>query len=118
MNGGHNSTNIVLAGTGVHQDTPEGRQMWDESGERFLGEGAAVREPDAKYPGTVRAELLDEDQKAIPGYTLDECLPFCGDEVRGPMRWKSRDNVAELQGDKVHVRFCIDMATIYAYIFT
>ena len=81
------------------------------------GEGPPGPGPDGRCPGAVRTEIQDERREAIPGYTLADSVPFRGDEVRGPMRWKSRNDVAELQGRKVHVRFCIDMATVYAYIF-
>ena len=67
--------------------------------------------------GSVRAELLDESEMPIAGYTLAESVPYRGDEVRAVMQWKGHDNVAELQGKKVHVRFVFNMATIYAYTF-
>ena len=67
--------------------------------------------------GTVRVELLDEDQRQIPGYTLDECIPVRDDAVRIPVHWQSRDHVDNLIGQQVHVRFAINMATLYAYTF-
>ncbi len=67
--------------------------------------------------GTLRVELLDEQEKPIPGYTLADSIPYRGDNVRAAMRWKDHDQVSDLQGRKVHVRFVFNMATIYAYLF-
>ncbi len=67
--------------------------------------------------GTLRTELLDEQEKPIPGYTLADSVPCRDDETRAMIRWKDRDTVADLEGRKVHVRFVFNMATIYAYQF-
>src|SRR5262249_43826920 len=67
--------------------------------------------------GLLRAELLDENQQPIPGYTLEECLPVRGDDVRLPVRWKEHENVGALLARQVHVRFALNKTTLYAYTF-
>jgi hypothetical protein len=67
--------------------------------------------------GILRAELLDEAQQPIPGYTLEECLPVRGDGVRLPVRWKEHADVSALQSRQVHIRFQINKTTLYAYTF-
>lgn len=67
--------------------------------------------------GAVRTELLDENMNPIPGYTLEESVPYRGDEIRGLMRWNNGSSVEKLLRQKVSVRFSLNMATIYAYIF-
>ncbi len=62
-------------------------------------------------------ELMDQDLRAIPGYTIDECLEMRSDQVRYPVRWKNHDTVEKLVSQKVCVRFLVDYATIYAYTF-
>jgi hypothetical protein len=62
--------------------------------------------------------LLDENRQPIPGYTLDESVPYRGDEVRARMAWRERPTVEELVGRKLHVRFSFNMATIYSYLFS
>jgi hypothetical protein len=67
--------------------------------------------------GTVRVELLDENQDPIPGYSLEECHPIRDDAVRIPVRWQSREDVEELEARTICVRFRLNMATLYAYTF-
>jgi len=73
--------------------------------------------PKSRDWGNLRVELLDESRQPIPGYTLDDSVPYRGDEVRAKMKWRERPSVAELAGRKVHVRFSFNMSTLYAYLF-
>ena len=60
-------------------------------------------------------EFLGVPIKAIPGYTFDECIPFRGDELWTPLQWKDKENLSQLKGQKVHLRFRLAGAKIFGY---
>lgn len=47
----------------------------------------------ARRNGSIRIGLLDSSGNAIPGFGIEECVPFSGDAVRHKVRW---DGQAEL----------------------
>jgi hypothetical protein len=67
--------------------------------------------------GVVRAAVKRPDWSAIPGYTLDDCVPISGDEVRYPVRWRTKADLAELLGQAVVLHFSVNEASLYGYRF-
>ena len=39
--------------------------------------------------GHIRVALCDSSGSILPGYSLEECVPFNGDAVRHEMRWSA-----------------------------
>ena len=67
--------------------------------------------------GSLKAEILGEDGKALPGYSLDECRAIKGNFIRTVLSWKSGDDVSALQGRPIRLRFVMRHAKLYAFQF-
>ena len=42
---------------------------------------------------TLRAEILDEQMKPLPGYSREDCLPVTDEGLRTPVAWKGKQKV-------------------------
>jgi hypothetical protein len=62
--------------------------------------------------GELLAEVLDEDCRAIPGYTAAESVPFSGDSVKTQMVWKTTKDLSSLAGRSVRFRFIVKGAEV------
>lgn len=60
----------------------------------------------------IRAELLDRDGKSIPGYSLAESVPFCGDSTKRMLSWRDRKELPELP---VQIRFVLEEGDFYSF---
>ena len=38
--------------------------------------------------GSIRVEIVDPFDRLLPGYGVDDCVPFSGDDIGHPVRWK------------------------------
>ena len=66
--------------------------------------------------GYVIAEILDRNDKVLPGFSRAECIPFKGDSVRGVIEWKTESFAsAQSEADK-KIRFILKNADLYAYL--
>lgn len=66
--------------------------------------------------GFVAAELLDRDNRPIPGFTRADCRVFQGDSVRHVLKWKKdRFDDSHLDHDK-KIRFYLKDADLYSYL--
>jgi hypothetical protein len=66
--------------------------------------------------GYVVAELLDTNNKVIPGFGRDDCKPFQGDSVRHVLTWKTATLPADqLETDK-KIRFVLTNAELFSYL--
>ena len=80
--------------------------------------GTELRANADAWRGSVRAALVDATSgQPLPGYTMDECLALDADEIDQPLRWKGNENVSELSGKSVRVRFSVLNAELYAFWF-
>jgi hypothetical protein len=61
----------------------------------------------------VMVELLDEQGRVIPGYNKERCFFQDVDATDLPLRWGGRDGT-ELAGRRLHLRFYLRSARIYA----
>ncbi len=68
--------------------------------------------------GDIKVEILDENGKPVPGYTVEECSEIFGDTVNRAVHWKNKGtNVASLQGKKIKLRFIIRDGDLYSLKF-
>jgi hypothetical protein len=66
--------------------------------------------------GQLRMEILDEQGKPIPGYTLEDSRDQTTvDSVRFEPTWKNRASLAPLKGKTVSLRFVLRNARLYAF---
>jgi hypothetical protein len=69
--------------------------------------------------GTVRAEVLDENAKAIKGFEMKSCETISGDTLAnknaGWIRWKRETNLRPLQGKTIQLRFLLQNARLYSF---
>jgi len=66
--------------------------------------------------GYVTAELLDVNDRVIPGFSRDDCTPFTGDSVRHGLSWKTETLPEELLAPDKKIRFILKNADLYSYL--
>ena len=66
--------------------------------------------------GIVEFELRQNGQ-AVKGFSFDDCLPFSGDAIWTPCRWKGGADVAALRGKNIEIRFRLRSAKIFGCRF-
>jgi len=64
--------------------------------------------------GWLKAEVLDRQGRALPGYGLDESIALVGDGVDLPVRWKGRSALPENAGD-LRLRFVFAQGSLYSF---
>ena len=70
------------------------------------------------WRGHVAAELLDaEENRTLPGYSLEECVSLRVNQIGTSIRWKTRADLSELRGKTIRVRFSLLNAELYAFWF-
>ena len=65
--------------------------------------------------GEIRVEVLDLEDRTLPGYSLDECIPVAGDGTELQVRWKEHPDLAGATGRTVRLRFQLKNARLYSY---
>jgi hypothetical protein len=65
--------------------------------------------------GEVRVEVLDEQGKAIPGFSAADCNPIKGPIADHDVTWAGRENLSTLRGKSVRFKFVLRDAEIYSY---
>lgn len=68
--------------------------------------------------GSVRVEILDDQQRPVPGFTSADCDPLVGDEIDATVTWKGRAEVRSLAGKTVHLRFVLKSADLFSLRFS
>ena len=81
----------------------------------FVFDGRTLTVNTKSGPGDVRVEILDANDKPIAGYTKDECNPVTGDSVEHTVTWSGKQNLRELTGQPVKLRFHLANARLYSY---
>jgi hypothetical protein len=81
------------------------------------GEGGAPElRINARAPyGAVLAQVLDASGREVPGLGLDDCVPFVGDAVDAPLRWRGVGLDAVPAGEEIAIRFALNEADLFAY---
>ena len=60
---------------------------------------------------------MDEGEKAIPGFSLAECVEILGNTVEGIVRWKRGSDLARWANRPVRLRIRMRDAHLYAFRF-
>ncbi len=64
---------------------------------------------------SIRAEICDADGCVIPGFSLDDCVPFSGDSTCAELTFGSGKNLGELKGLDFSIRFLLEEGEFYAF---
>ncbi len=82
------------------------------------GEGAANQfflNARAWPGGSVRGEVYSrETQKALPNYSLEDCVPLDGDDLRAPLRWQGGSTLPS-NGKLLAIRLHVERAAVYGF---
>jgi hypothetical protein len=65
--------------------------------------------------GQAFVELLDMENRPLPGFTREECAPLSTDSVDARIRWSSGRPLTSLAGQPVKIRFYLYNARLYSY---
>jgi hypothetical protein len=68
--------------------------------------------------GSIRVELLDQDNKPITGYTRDDATALYGNSVCLPVTWGTNNSVVGLAGRPIKLRFLMRDCKLYTFQFT
>lgn len=79
----------------------------------FLGDQILANVDSRK--GSLRVEVLDSDKNPIDGFTLADCQPFRGDDVRHPLRWNGSSDCRPIQGRAIRLRFHLDRSKLFSF---
>jgi len=67
--------------------------------------------------GSVCVEIQDASGKPIEGFKLEDCPEIFGDNLARVVHWKSGNDVSQLAGKPVRLRFVLKDADLYALQF-
>jgi len=65
--------------------------------------------------GQFQAEVLDEQNFPIPGFTRDDCDPVQADSCDCAVRWKGNATLGKLQGQPIRLKFYLQNVRFYSY---
>jgi hypothetical protein len=68
--------------------------------------------------GSVKVEILGEDDKPVPGFSLGESDMIMANNVRHVVTWNQKDDVSSLAGKPVRLKFAMRSAKLYAFQFS
>ncbi len=68
--------------------------------------------------GGIRIEIQDEAGKPIPGYSLEDAVEMIGNEIERAARWKAGNDVSQLIGRTVRLKFAVKDADLFALQFS
>ncbi len=81
-------------------------------------DGRELRANIDAWRGQVRAEIVDpEEEKPLPGFSLDDSIPASTDDIDVALGWKEHADLSSLQGRSVRLRFTLIRGEIYAFWF-
>jgi len=67
--------------------------------------------------GELKVEIQDEKETAIAGFSAEDCPPVIGNEIDRSVRWKTGQNLQNLQGRKIRLRFIMKDCDLYSIKF-
>lgn len=66
--------------------------------------------------GTLCVELLDEDDKPIPGFTKKDCIVMKKqNSTKQMITWKNKKELSELAGRNIRIKFYLTEGDLYAF---
>ena len=70
---------------------------------------------ETKAGGFVKAEILDYQGNPLPGYKMNESMPFSGDAVQTSLGWKEKSTIPASGDSGYQIRFILKNAKLYAF---
>ena len=67
--------------------------------------------------GSVRVEIQQENRDPIRGFALSDCPEIFGDAVEQQVCWRKTPDVAKLSGRSIRLRFVLQDADLYSFVF-
>ena len=64
--------------------------------------------------GSLRAELLDNQDNPIPGYTIDDCLPVQSDETSHRVQWRDHEKLPDIS-EPIIIKFELTNASLFGF---
>jgi hypothetical protein len=83
---------------------------------RFEGERLNIN-TDCGASGVLRVGLERPNGDPIPGYTVNDAIPIQGNGIALQVMWHDTDNLSDLRGREVRLRFELDGAVLYSFQF-
>ena len=80
---------------------------------KFQGKYLFVNVNSAK--GSLRAEILDENNQVISGYEVQSCFPIRADKTLERVEWSDRKDLSDLSGKKIKVKFYLENGALYSF---
>jgi hypothetical protein len=65
--------------------------------------------------GELRAEVLGEDGKVLPGFSAGRCKPVTTDATLTRITWRGVEDLSKLAGRPVRFRFTLRQGRLYAF---
>jgi hypothetical protein len=65
--------------------------------------------------GHVRMEIQDQAGNPLPGYTLQDCPPIVGDDIKRTVTWNGNADISRLVGVPARFRFELKDADVYSF---
>ena len=72
---------------------------------------------DCSATGEVWVEVLGEHGQPMPGYSMRDSISVDRNHIAAPVRWREKENVAELAGQPVRLHFKLRACKLYAFQF-
>lgn len=73
---------------------------------------------DTSAVGQVQVQILDENGKPVPGYSLEDCDQIhTANEINRVVKWNGKGNISKLAGKPVRLHFVMRDADLYAFQF-
>jgi len=83
---------------------------------RFKGRHLFVNVDSAE--GELRVEVLDRKGNVIEPFSLARCIPVSCDSTLREVRWEGGEDLSDLAGKAVRLRFCLKEGRLYAFWIT
>ena len=119
------SSSLPDAAAAFCRATWRAHRLWalaPAGGGAYVGQAVTKRRPLGKTEllvnvvtrasGEMRVELLDEQSRALPGFTADDCQPIRGDHAVAIVRW---NNTSVAPAAATKVRFLLREAYLYGF---
>jgi hypothetical protein len=73
---------------------------------------------DTSALGEVQVEIMDEQGKPLPGFSLaDSDIIHSANDISRPVTWKGASSLEKLAGKTVRLHFTVRDADVYAFEF-
>lgn len=68
--------------------------------------------------GLVRAAILDESLRPLPGFDLTDSDPLRGDQIHGIASWRGRSDLSSLKDRTIRLKLEFSQARLFSFRFT